>query len=147
MKRRKAETLAESIMSLAAFGVIMAGVCDFMSNQINFIAWTKHRDELMYNQEWLLSNGQWILANNISTRLDNHTVIAGNKVTYPKVNEMWFDVFDSEEKKLISVDVEYVEEHIVSFDWDNFDWDNRGKMLIVKNNIAFLSFDLSPDIE
>ncbi|MBQ7559880.1 MAG: hypothetical protein IJT20_06500 [Synergistaceae bacterium] len=48
MKRRKAETLAESIMSLAAFGVIMAGVCDFMSNQTNFIARTKHRDELMY---------------------------------------------------------------------------------------------------
>ena len=140
MKRRKAETLAESIMSLAAFGVIMAGVCDFMSNQTNFIARTKHRDDVMFNQEWLLSNAQWILANNISTRLDNHTVIAGDKGTYPDVSKMWFDVFDSEKKKLISVDVEYVEENLVSFDWDHED-----KKLITKNNVTSISIDIAPD--
>lgn len=142
MKRRKAETLAESIMSLAAFGVIMAGVCDFMSNQTNFIARTRHRDDVMFNQEWLLSNAQWILANNISTRLDKHTVIAGNEITYPKLSEMWFDVFDIEEKKLISVDVGYVEENIVSFDWDHED-----KKLITKNAVTSISIstDIDPD--
>ena len=67
MKRRKAETLAESIMSLAAFGVIMAGVCDFMSNQTNFIARTRQRDELMYKAQELVSS-------NIFTELKDSTI-------------------------------------------------------------------------
>lgn len=139
MKRRKAETLAESIMSLAAFGVIMAGVCDFMSNQINFIAWTKHRDELMYNQEWLLSNAQWLLDNDLISQLENNhkkDVIAGNKTTYPNNDQVKFNI------KGEIKDVEYVEENIVSFDWNHED-----KKLITKNNVTSISIstDIDPD--
>ncbi|MDY6399699.1 MAG: hypothetical protein SPL10_01375 [Synergistales bacterium] len=139
MKRRKAETLAESIMSLAAFGVIMAGVCDFMSNQINFIAWTKHRDELMYNQEWLLSNAQWLLDNDLISQLENNhkkDVIAGNKTTYPNNDQVKFNI------KGEIKDVEYVEENIVSFDWDHED-----KKLITKNAVTSISIstDIDPD--
>ena len=135
MKRRKAETLAESIMSLAAFGVIMAGVCDFMSNQINFIAWTKHRDDLMYNQEWLLSNAQWLLDNDLISQLENNhkkDVIAGNKTTYPNNDQVKFNI------KGEIKDVEYVEENIVSFDWDS-----NKKVLTVKSKTQALPIPTS----
>ncbi|MBR0095108.1 MAG: hypothetical protein IJP91_07500 [Synergistaceae bacterium] len=52
--KRKAETLAESVISMAVFGVLMSGVCSFMSNQTQFIAWTRHRDELMYKAQKLV---------------------------------------------------------------------------------------------
>ena len=48
MKQRKAETLVEVVIAFAAFGVLLGGVTDFMANQLQFIARTKHRDELMY---------------------------------------------------------------------------------------------------
>ena len=67
--KRKAETLAESVISMAVFGVLMSGVCSFMSNQTQFIAWTRHRDELMYK-------AQLLDAKNIYSELGDSDVIS-----------------------------------------------------------------------
>lgn len=117
MKRRKAETLAESIMSLAAFGVIMAGVCDFMSNQTNFIARTRQRDELMYKAQELASNG-------IFNNLGNDDITAGVLSTYkPEKDEI---------EKL---------ENIASFDWDG------EKKLTIKAKNSSMDFYLTKEIK
>ena len=57
-KKRKAETLAEIVASMAAFGVIISGLCDFMAGQTKFIAQTKHRDELMYKAQDLINRNK-----------------------------------------------------------------------------------------
>lgn len=74
MKRRKAETLAESVVSLAVFGIIMAGVCDFMSTQTNFIARTKKRDDIMYTTQVLMTSDDfWANINNNDDEITSKT--------------------------------------------------------------------------
>ncbi len=128
MKKRKAETLVEVIIAFAAFGVLLGGVTDFMSTHLKFIAWTKQRDETMFNEQWLTARAQWLFEHDITTVLKDKNVEAGK--TYPNID---FTIKGKEK------DVKYVEENIVSFDWDH-----EKKLLVVKNNITSVDFLLIP---
>lgn len=120
MKRRKAETLAESVVSLAVFGIIMAGVCDFMSTQTNFIARTKKRDELMYRVQQLSDN-------KIFEALIERKEICGDK-----------DIVARDELTWETASIDILERTVASFDW-NAD----KKILKVKiNNNDSMDFSL-----
>ena len=54
-KRRKGETLAEILMALLVFGIILGGVSDFIANHTTLIARVKTRDELMYWGTWYIN--------------------------------------------------------------------------------------------
>ena len=56
IKKRKAETLAESVVSIAVFGILLLGITDFMSSQINYVARLKHRDNLINKAQELVAN-------------------------------------------------------------------------------------------
>ena len=61
-KKRKAETLAESVVAIAVFGILLLGLTDFMSSQINYVARLKHRDKI-------ISKAQELIANDIFTTM------------------------------------------------------------------------------
>ena len=46
--KRKAETLVEIITAMAIFGVMLGGICDFMSNQTANVAYIMKRDDMMF---------------------------------------------------------------------------------------------------
>ena len=48
MKKRKAETLVEIITAMAIFGVMLGGICDFMSNQTANVAYIMKRDDMLF---------------------------------------------------------------------------------------------------
>ena len=48
MIKRKAETLVEIITAMAIFGVMLGGICDFMSNQTANVAYIMKRDDMMF---------------------------------------------------------------------------------------------------
>ena len=56
LKKRKAETLIEIITAMAVFGVMLGGICDFMSNQTANVAYIMKRDDMMYYANWYMNN-------------------------------------------------------------------------------------------
>lgn len=54
-KKRKAETLAESVVAIAVFGILLLGLTDFMSSQINYVARLKHRDKIISKAQELIT--------------------------------------------------------------------------------------------
>lgn len=54
-KRRRAETLAEVLMGLFIFGLLMGGISDFIANQTIHVARIKQRDELLYWGQWYMN--------------------------------------------------------------------------------------------
>ena len=58
-KNRKAETLAESVVTIAVFGIVLLGLTDFMSSQINYVARLKHRDKLISKAQELVADNDF----------------------------------------------------------------------------------------
>ena len=56
MKKQNGETLAEALIALAAFGILLSGITDFMATNLKFVAWTKQRDNLMYTVQTLATS-------------------------------------------------------------------------------------------
>ena len=56
LKKQKGETLAESVVTIAIFGILLTGITDFMSSQINFVARLHHRDEIINKAQILTAN-------------------------------------------------------------------------------------------
>ena len=118
--KRKAETLAEIVASMAAFGVIMSGLCEFMAGQTNFIARTKHRDTLMYKMQELVSN-------NISGAILEH-----------QDENHGLNILESNRNSWITPSIIKLEEEIASFDWDA-----DKKILTVKDETFKETLDFS----
>ena len=57
MKRRSGETLTEFLTAATVFGVIMAGLFEFLANQTALLAEIKNRDELMYYAQHYRNTG------------------------------------------------------------------------------------------
>mgnify|MGYP002626917266 CR=1 FL=1 len=55
MKKLKAETLIEIVTAMAVFGVISAGLFDFMANQILHLARVRDRENMLYAAQKLIS--------------------------------------------------------------------------------------------
>ena len=90
LKQQKGETLAESVVTIAIFGILLTGITDFMSSQINFVARLHHRDEI-------INKAQILTANNV------FKVLSGDS----------FNAIDSS----LTPDKKALEE-LASFDWD-----------------------------
>ena len=55
--KRAGETLIEVITAMAIFGVVFAGISDFMANQTLALAHAKDREKILYYaQKWVNSN-------------------------------------------------------------------------------------------
>ena len=83
-KRRNGETLAEILMALLVFGIIMGGVSDFIANHTTMIARIKQRDELIYWGQWYMNilpannNGNSYVSEDIGltiTSADGHILV------------------------------------------------------------------------
>ncbi|MBQ7196027.1 MAG: hypothetical protein IJS40_01315 [Synergistaceae bacterium] len=112
IKIRKGETLAESVMALAIFGVLMLGITDFMAGQTNYIARTHYRDEIIYQ-------AQALTANNVFSALDDTNFSAEDSGLSDTIKEL---------------------ETKASFDWEGKE--NYKKVLTIKNGTEEMSFTL-----
>ena len=128
-KRRRAETLAEILMGLFIFGLLMGGISDFIANQTLQVARIKDRDKLIYNEQKLMALGQRLLELGLVEKLKTNKVIAGNPSTYPSTT---FNINGTNRT------VEYIEENIVSFDW----YKENKKILTTLNNITSVDINL-----
>ena len=90
LKQQKGETLAESVVTIAIFGILLIGITDFMSSQINFVARLHHRDEI-------INKAQILTANNVFKELGTNPISADNSGLPSEVKEL---------------------EKLASFDWD-----------------------------
>ena len=90
LKKQKGETLAESVVTIAIFGILLIGITDFMSSQINFVARLHHRDEI-------INKAQILTANNVFKELGANPISADNSGLPSEVKEL---------------------EKLASFDWD-----------------------------
>ena len=63
MKRRTAETLIEIITAMTVFGVISAGIFDFMANQTLHLARVRDREKMLYAVQKLISCSSFDVVN------------------------------------------------------------------------------------
>ncbi len=78
MIKRKAETLVEIITAMAIFGVMLGGICDFMSNQTANVAYIMKRDDMMFAvQEYQNRNlSEDVNINGVSVDKTSNTITA-----------------------------------------------------------------------
>lgn len=139
--KRKGETFTEFLTAAAVFGVMMAGIVEFMANQTDNLAKIRQMDDMIYYANWLSQqpisgtfgsdDGLIELKDRNILRNINHKIIAGSPLTYPYYDR---DVTKSPTKSL-----EYLEDVV------KFDWDNTSHILTVKRTSEVsMSFKLKP---
>lgn len=143
--KRKGETFTEFLTSATVFGIMMAGLFEFMANQTQSLANIRDRDNLMYGAQVVSS---WNISRDvIPLRVYNHNILhnvdhnikAGNNTSdyeYKNQNtgqDPYFAIPANESP------IKHLEEKIVSFDWDK-----EKHILTVKNNNASMTFSLKP---
>ena len=55
MMKRKAETLIEIVIAMTVFGIMSAGIFDFMANQTLHLARVRNRENMLYAARRLIS--------------------------------------------------------------------------------------------
>lgn len=148
--KRKGETFTEFLTAAVVFGLIAASMFEFMANQTQSLADIRDRDNLVYGAQvicnWNISrdvtvSGQTVTVYNHNILHNvNHTVTAGTENTYDYKNEGTgkdpkFEIANTANDSPIT----YLEENIVSFDWDK-----EHNILTVKNNNTSMTFSLKP---
>jgi len=93
IKSKKGETLSESIVAIAVFGILLLGLTDFMSAQINAASRTYHRDFLINKAQELTAQENFFE----TLRTADKTFKATDSSLSEKIKEF---------------------ENIVSFDWN-----------------------------
>ncbi len=71
-KKRKAETLAESVVAIAVFGILLLGLTDFMSSQINYVARLKHRDKIISKAQMLVADSAFFTKMKVNPISDDY---------------------------------------------------------------------------
>lgn len=144
--KRKGETFTEFLTAAVVFGLIAASMFEFMANQTQSLADIRDRDNLIYGAQvvsnWNISRD---LTGDIKIRNHNilhnvdHNITAGNNTAdyeYRNQNtgqDPYFAIPANESP------IKYLEENIVSFDWDK-----EHNILTVKNNNTSMQFSLKP---
>ena len=138
--KRKGETFTEFLTASMVFGIMMAGLFEFMANQTQTVANIRDRDNLMYLAQrvcdWNISGTFPGHGENVTVKHRNilhhitHNVNAGEPLTYPYVDE---EITEG------PTDIIDIEHDVVSFDWDK---DNH--ILTVRNNNASMTFSIKP---
>ena len=63
-RRFAAETLIEVLTAMTVFGILIAGVTDFMANQTLSLARAKDREKMMYSAQMLITHSSFDVKNN-----------------------------------------------------------------------------------
>ena len=86
LKKQKGETLAESVVTIAIFGILLTGITDFMSSQINFVARLHHRDEIINKAQILTATSDDFFRNLGTADIisDDYTWSADKKILHVK---------------------------------------------------------------
>ena len=138
--KRKGETFTEFLTASMVFGIMMAGLFEFMANQTQTVANIRDRDNLMFLAQcvcdWNISGTFPGHGGNVTVKHRNilhhitHNVNAGEPLTYPYVDA---EITNGPN------DIIDIEHKIVSFDWDKYN-----HTLTVRNNNASMTFSIKP---
>lgn len=97
--RRKGETLMEFVVALTVFGMMTAGIFEFMANQTENLADIRNKDDLIfYAQKYMNTPKEKRPANNTPVDDDNKTEYNINSdettltVTKPNVTPITFEL-------------------------------------------------------
>ena len=147
--KRKGETFTEFLTAAVVFGLIAASMFEFMANQTQSLADIRDRDNLIYGAQvicnWNISrdvtvSGQTVRVynHNILHNVDHNITAGNNTADYEYRNQNtgqdpYFAIPANESP------IKYLEENIVSFDWDK-----EHSILTVKNNNTSMTFSLKP---
>ncbi len=138
MRKRRGESLAEFLTASLVFGIIMAGLFEFMANQTENLAMIRDRDDLMFHAYWLSNQTlkepyDSIKNRNILFHID-HDVLADDIQTQYYKDDL-----------IPRIDVSDPESPIVELEKIvKFDWGMENHTLTVKNERTSLSFQLQP---
>ena len=146
MRKRRGESFAEFLTASLVFGIIMAGLFEFMANQTENLAMIRDRDDLMFSaqviENWTL-NGKFPLVSGTGMiEVRNHSILHNID------HDVWADIESTHKytggNPAISVPAKndpssYIENNIVKFDWKR-----ENHTLTVKNKRTSLSFQLQP---
>ena len=80
--KRKGETLTEFLTAVTVFGIITAGIFEFMANQTENLADIRNKDDLMYHAQRF----EAVSGDKVSTLGQNYTCTEGN-ITYKLDND------------------------------------------------------------
>lgn len=72
--RRKGETLTEFLTAATVFGMMMAGIFEFIANHTETLADIRNKDELMYHAQRFAA----VSGDKINTLANNYTCKEGN---------------------------------------------------------------------
>lgn len=142
--KRKGETFAEFLTAATVFGLIAASMFEFMANQTQTLANIRDRDNLMYGAQVVCN---WNISRDLDggIKIRDHNMLhnvredikANNRANYEYKDKndylLYFTIPANESP------IKYLQENIVSFDWDK-----DKKILTVKNNNASMQFTLKP---
>ena len=140
--KRKGETFTEFLTSATVFGIMMAGLFEFMANQTQSLANIRDRDNLMYGAQVVCN---WNVSADVGgVQIRNHNMLHNVQEDIKANNEANYEYKDKSVSLYFAIPanespIKYLEEKIVSFDWDK---DNH--ILTVKNNNASMTFRLKP---
>ena len=94
MKKRRAETLVEFLIATLIFGVLMAGVFEFMATHTSTIARIKTRDDFMYyaqkDIDYYNATGDHIEADGITFAFDDDDAPKALTISKGQTDKMTF---------------------------------------------------------
>ncbi len=156
--KRKGETFAEFLTAATVFGIIAASMFEFMANQTQTLANIRDRDNLIYGAQvvcnWNISRDITVSGQTVKVKNHNilhnvdHDIKAGHKYgvlnnTTPTYHYRNHDTGQDPEFTINADEqnspITYIQETIVSFDWDK-----QHNILTVKNNNTSMTFTLKP---
>jgi len=142
--KRKGETFTEFLTAATVFGLIAASMFEFMANQTQSLADIRDRDNLIYGAQvicnWNISKDVTVSEQTVTVY--NHNILHNVKDDISATSTTSHEYKDKNDLFTINANdspITYLEENIVSFDWDK-----EHNILTVKNNNSSMTFSLKP---
>lgn len=80
LKKQKGETLAEAVVAMAVFAVLLLGITNFISAQIHFVARLHHRDNIINKAQILVASDDILAKLDSLSDTDDYKWDSTNKV-------------------------------------------------------------------
>ncbi len=134
----------EFVVALTVFGMMTAGIFEFMANQTENLADIRKKDDWIYGTQvicnWTINediNGIKVRNYNMLYNVD-HNITAGRTTDYEYRNKQpsAYPYFTIEAN---ASPITYIEEKVVSFDWDK-----DTHILTVRKNNTSMKIELKP---
>ena len=141
MRKRRGESLAEFLTASLVFGIIMAGLFEFMANQTENLAMIRDRDDLMFHAYWL--SNQTLKEPYDSIKNRNILFHIKNNVSADYV--LTTQYYEDKDNLIPKIDATAEKSPVVELEKIvSFDWRVKSHKLTVKNKRTSLSFQLQP---